>query len=149
MSYYYPPVGFHFKVEVAGLSNDLDVRFTEVSGLSVEMGSEEVAEGGENRFTQKYPTRRKYPELVLKRGLVLPESGIWNWVKACVDDYDIQPRSLFIKLLGAEHEPLMTWCVVGAYPVKWSVSDLNASNNAVAIESLQFAYQYFTVEKGA
>lgn len=146
---YYPPVGFHFKVEVSGMSNDLDVRFTEVSGLSVEMGTEEVAAGGENRFVQKYPTRRKYPELVLKRGLVLPESGIWNWVKECIEDYNIQPRSLFIKLLGADHEPLMTWHVIGAYPVKWTVSDLNASNNAVVIESLQFAYQYFTVEKGA
>ena len=44
-------------------------RFTEVSGLSVEMGTEEFVEGGENRFIQKYPTRAKYPELVLKRGL--------------------------------------------------------------------------------
>ncbi len=149
MSNYYPPVGFHFKVEVAGLSNDLDARFTEVAGLSVEMGTEEVAEGGENRFIQRYPTRSKYPELVLKRGLVLPESGIWTWVRECIEDYNIRPRSIFIKLLGDAHEPLMTWRVVGAYPTGWTVSDLNASSNAVVIESLRFAYQYFTVEKGS
>lgn len=148
MANYYPPVGFHFKVEVLGLSNDLDARFTEVSGLSVEMAIEEVAEGGENRFVQKYPTRSKYPELVLKRGLVLPESGIWTWVKECIEDYHIQPKSIFIKLLGEAHDPLMTWRIVGAYPIKWAVSDLNASGNAVVIESLQLAYQYFTVEKG-
>jgi len=53
MTVYYPPVGFHFKVEVLGLPpNDFDVRFTEVSGLSVELATEEVAEGGENRFVQ-------------------------------------------------------------------------------------------------
>jgi phage tail-like protein len=147
MANYYPPVGFHFKVEVQGLTNDLDVRFTEVSGLSVEMGTEEVAEGGENRFIQKYPTRTRYPELVLKRGLVVPDSGIWIWVKQCMEDYIIEPRSIFIKLLNESHQPLMTWHVVGAYPTKWTISDLNASSNTVAIESLQLFYQYFTVNK--
>jgi phage tail-like protein len=147
MANYYPPVGFHFKVEVMGFSNDLDVRFTDVSGLSVEMGAEEVAEGGENRFIQKYPTRTKYPELVLKRGLVQPDSGIWTWAKKCMEDYVIEPKSVFVKLLNEAHEPLMTWNVVGAYPTKWAVSDLNASNNAVVIESLQLFYQYFTVSK--
>ena len=58
-------------MEVLGLSNDNDVRFTEVGGLSLEVTTEEVAEGGENRFIQKYPGRVKYPELVLKRGLLM------------------------------------------------------------------------------
>lgn len=147
MANYYPPVGFHFKVEIGDLSNDLDVRFTEVSGLSVEMGTEEVAEGGENRYVQKYPTRSKYPELTLKRGLVTPNSGIWTWVKECIEDYTITPKNIFVKLLNEKHEPLMTWNVVGAYPTKWAVSDLNASNNTVVIESLQLFYQYFTVVK--
>lgn len=147
MANYYPPVGFHFKVEVLGLpANDFDVRFTEVSGLAVEMGTEEVAEGGENRFSQKYPTRAKYPELVLKRGL-LRNSEVWNWTRQCIEDLRIAPKSVDIKLLNESHEPLMTWHLVGAYPTKWSVSDLSASNNAVVIESLQLFYQYFTLDK--
>ena len=48
------PVGFHFKVEVGTARRWHDVRFTEVSGLSAEMGLEDVPEGGENRFVQKY-----------------------------------------------------------------------------------------------
>ena len=72
MAHYYPPRAFHFKVEVLGLPpNDNDVRFSEVGGLSMEMGGEELPEGGENRFVQKYPLRAKYPELVLKRGLTI------------------------------------------------------------------------------
>lgn len=147
MANYYPPVGFHFKVEVQNLpANDNDVRFTEVSGLSVEMGTEEIAEGGENRFIQKYPTRTKYPELVLKRGLLV-NSEILTWIRQCLEYYKIQPKNIFIKLLNEEHQPLLTWNVVNAYPTKWSVSDLNASNNAVVIESLQLFYQYFTLVK--
>ena len=147
MTNYYPPVGFHFKVEVHGLTpNDNDVRFTEVGGLSVEMATEEVAEGGENRFIQKFPTRAKYPELVLKRGVLL-NSEIMKWIRQCIEDYNIQPKNIDIKLLNEEHQPLLTWHVVNAYPTKWAVSDLNASSNAVVVESLQLFYQYFRVDK--
>jgi len=147
MAFYYPPVGFHFKVEVQGLKpNDNDVRFTEVSGLAAELGTEEMAEGGENRYVQKYPVRAKYPDLVLKRGL-LHNSEVWNWARECIEDLWIVPRSVDVKLLNEQHQPLMTWHVHGAYPTKWSVSDLNAANNAVVIESLQLAYQYFKLDK--
>ena len=146
MAQSYPPVGFHFLVEFIGMSETNDTRFTEVGGLAVEMGSEEVVEGGENRFVQKYPTRAKYPELILKRGL-LKSSAVWDWINQCVVDYRIEPKSVDIKLLNDAHEPLMTWHVVGAWPTKWAVGDLNAANNAFAVESMQLAYQYFTVDK--
>ncbi len=147
MPAYYPPVGFHFKVEVLGLpSNDNDSRFTEVGGLSVEMGTEELAEGGENRFVQKYPLRAKYPELTLKRGL-LASSEVITWIRRCIEDYQIEPKNIDVKLLNDEHQPLFTWHVIGAWPTKWTVSDLNATNNAVVTETLQLFYQYFTVDK--
>lgn len=144
---YYPPPAFHFKVEVLGLerANDNDVRFSEVGGLSVELATEEVAEGGENRFVQKYPVRAKYPELVLKRGLLVG-SEIFKWMRSCIQDFDIKPKNIDVKLLDAEHQPLLTWHLVNAYPTKWSLADLNAAGNAVAVESLQMFYQYFTVD---
>lgn len=142
----YPPVAFHFRVDIVGLGNGDDARFTEVGGLAVEMGSEEVAEGGENRFVQKYPTRAKYPELVLKRGL-LTNSAVWKWVRDCVVDYRIEPRAVDVILLDEAHEPLMTWHLAGAWPTRWAVADLNAGSNAYAVESMQLAYQYFTVDK--
>ena len=144
---YYPPVGFHFKVEILGLPpNDNDVRFTEVSGLSVELGAEEVPEGGENRFVQKYPIAAKYPELVLKRGL-FPGSEVIAWIKQCVESHKIEPKNIDVKLLNDNHEPLVTWHIIKAWPSKWAVSDLNASNNAVVIETLQLQYQYFTLDR--
>ena len=58
MPVYYPPVGFHFRVEfdLPGAS-DNDMRFREVGGLSVELEEETYNEGGENRFVQKLPVR--------------------------------------------------------------------------------------------
>ena len=76
-----PPVGFHFKVEVLGLTPVADdLRFVEVGGLAIEVTTEELAEGGENRFVQRYPGRSKYGDLVLKRGL-LKGSKVWEWAQ--------------------------------------------------------------------
>jgi phage tail-like protein len=145
---YYPPVAFHFKVEVIGLDKpvDDDVRFSEVSGLTMELATEEVAEGGENRFIQKYPTRVRYPELVLKRGL-LTGSGVREWIEDCIGHQNITTHSVDVKLLNREHQPLLTWHLANAYPTKWSIGDLNATANTVAVESLQFFYQYFTLDE--
>ena len=114
MAHYYPPPVFHFKVEVrlAGLAlpdgrtfraNDNDVRFAEAGGLSMEMTTEELPEGGENRFVQKYPLRAKYPELVLKRGLLVG-SPVFEWMRAAIQDFQILPTSVFVMLLNREHE---------------------------------------------
>ncbi|MBK7173990.1 MAG: phage tail protein [Bacteroidales bacterium] len=147
MAIYYPPVGFHFKVEVLGISpNESDTRFTEVSGLSVEAGMEEVAEGGENRFIQKYPVNPKYSDLILKRGLLV-HSEVTDWILRSINDLDIQPKNVDVTLLNDKHEPLVTWHLVNAYPVKWVIGDFNASENAVVVETLQLYYQYFTVDK--
>jgi phage tail-like protein len=144
----YPPVAFHFKVEVDRASADSDVRFMEVGGLSAELATEEVPEGGENRYVQKYPLRTRYPELVLKRGLVTAKDAkLIEWVERCVQGLDIQPRDVHVKLLDAEHQPVVAWHFVRAYPTKWSVSDLNAASNTIAIESMQLFYQTFSVTR--
>ena len=46
-------------------------------------------------------------------------------------------------MLNEAHVPLMAWHLEGAWPVKWSISDLNASNNAFVVESLQLSYRRF------
>ena len=52
----------------------------------------------------------------------------------------IKPRDIVVNLLDAKSEVLMAWYVSSAWPVKWSVDRLNASENKVALETLEFAY---------
>lgn len=147
MPIYHPPVGFHFRLQVVGLGGDSDMRFSDVGGLSAELTTEEVPEGGENRFVQRYPVRAKYPDLTCKRGLLV-KSQLWDWVRDAIDNLAIVPRNIDVSLLNDQHEPLVTWHVRGAWPLKWTVSDLSASANAVVVETLTFAYQSFAVDKG-
>jgi len=142
---YYPPVGFHFKVEFINLGNDNDSRFQSVSGLNMEFDVETIKEGGENRFEHKLPSRAKYPDLSLKRGLLL-DSEVIKWLKDALQNREFNPTSIRISLLNDGHEPLMTWKVHNAWPRKWSVSDLNAGENSLVVESLEISYSYFNVE---
>lgn len=147
MAQFHPPVGFHFKVEVLGLdSGGNDSRFSEVSGLSVETVTEEYAEGGENRFAQKYPGPSRYAELVLKRGMRV-SSALADWMSKSIRELDISPKNVDVMLLNQNHEPLITWHLVNAYPTKWTVSDFNANQNEIVVETLQMYYQYFTIDK--
>ncbi|NIG53828.1 phage tail protein [Chitinophaga sp. Cy-1792] len=147
MATYYPPVGFHFKVEFTGLTkNDNDTRFQAVSGLSVEYETEAVKEGGENRFEHTLPVRTKYPDLTLKRGMVLPGSPLFDWCMKAFQERSFAPSDVIITLLNEEHDPIRTWNVVKAWPKKWAVTELNAESSAIVIESLDLRYQYFTVK---
>ena len=143
MSTYYPPVGFHFSVDFLEIAES-ENRFQSVSGLSVERETEEIAEGGENRFKYKLPVRTKFPNLVLKRGFLV-DSEIIKWCKDAMFGFDIQPVDLIIKLLNEDHEPLFTWRVQRAWPVKWEIDSLNAEENKIVIETLELTYQGFEI----
>lgn len=146
MTAYTPPVGFHFRAEFdldgAGAS---DVRFRDVSGLTMELEEQTYNEGGENRFSHKFPVRGRYPDLVLKRGLLV-DSGLRSWIIDAVHNLVIRPVTVWVTLLNEQHEPLQTYTVVGAWPKKWVVSDFGAETSEVVIETLELAYQYFRVD---
>ena len=144
MPVYEIPRVYHFKVEfldVAGVI-DNDVRFQDVSGLTAELGIEEVIEGGENRFAHRLPSRAKYSNLVLKRGMLI-DSGLINWFKDAIENFQFAPSTILVKLLDQDHEPMVTWSFERAWPVKWSISDLKATENAIAVDTIELAYQYF------
>lgn len=136
------PVGFHFKVEFGPSSADQDVRFQEVTGLGAEVSTEEFREGGLNEYSHRLPTGAKYGNLVLKRGL-MPDSELSKWCRKAVENFEFEPKDVTVTLLDEEHNPLATWSFVRAYPVKWSISDLKAQENAIVVESLELAYSRF------
>ncbi|MBI5917356.1 MAG: phage tail protein [Bacteroidetes bacterium] len=142
---YRPPAGFSFLVKFDFSPNVFDVSFQSVSGLSVEYEFETYKEGGENRFEHKLPVRTKYSDLVLKRGFVFAGSHLYQWCQRAFRDRDFQPANVIVSLLNEAFVPLKTWTVVHAVPKKWSLSDFNASENAVVVETLELSYQYFEV----
>ncbi len=145
LDFEYPAVGFHFLVVFELLpQTPVDVRFQEVSGLNVTVETETFTEGGENRFVHKLPTRTQYSELTLKRGL-FTFSGISEWCREAIENYNFKPTNILISLLNDLHIPLNSWYIVNAIPVKWETTSFNAEQNAIVVQSLTLSYQYFKV----
>ncbi len=144
MDLFAPPVGFHFLVAFELFpQTPQDFRFQEVSGLEVEIEMEAIKEGGQNRFTHHLPVRNRYGDITLKRGLFIG-SGITLWCKNAVEDFLFVPTNVLISLLSPEHLPLQSWYVINAIPKKITVSNFNAQENSVVVESLVLSYNYFT-----
>lgn len=143
MANYYPPVGFHFRVDFSEVSSQAeDACFQSVSGLSVDLETETIKEGGENRFVHHLPKQSKYSNLSLKRGMFC-DSELIHWCLNAFENFQFKPANLTVSLLNDQHEPLKTWVIVHAFPIKWSVSDFNAEQNTIVIESLELKYHYF------
>jgi phage tail-like protein len=140
---FYPPVGFYYQVLVDGISGVNEGNFAEVSGINVSMQTEEIKEGGENRFVHQLPLRPVYERLVLKRGLVT-SSPLIIWVSKAVQYFLFTPKTVSVNLLDANGDVLVTWTFTGAYPVAAKMSNLNAQENSVFFETIELAYSYFT-----
>lgn len=139
---YHIPVGFYFKVEVSGVGTGDDALFQEVAGLGAEINVEEVQEGGQNRYVHRLPNGAKYGNLVLKRGL-FNDSELAQWCRDAIENFSFDTKDVTVTLLNEEGEPLASWQFTGAWPVKWSISDLKAQDNALVIETLELAYRWF------
>ncbi|WP_055442543.1 phage tail protein [Lacinutrix himadriensis] len=138
------PVGFYFKLTF----KEEDIGFQEVSGISKEIGVEEVVSGGENRLKYRLPKTFKFSNLVLKRGIVAKNSQLFKWCVSTIEEGLIKAiviNDFTVSLLDKDGLVLKEWTFHDAYPVKYSVSDLSPDPNAIAIESLAFAYSYFEI----
>ena len=136
------PVVFHFKVSFGANTADGDGRFQEVSGLTAEVTVEEYREGGMNVHAYRLPIGTKFGNLVLKRGY-LPGTAIATWCRNAIEQFVFEPKDVDVALLNEQHQPLAQWSFNGAYPVKWTLSDLKAQDNAIAIESMELVYRSF------
>lgn len=146
MALLYPPVGFHFFVRFEGLLTKYigipDIGFQKVSGINVTINTEDYQEGGENRFKHRLPNLPAYPNLVLERG-VLIGSQLMQWYKDSVEGFKFQPYDITVILLNSIHIPIQAWNFVNAIPLKWSISDFNAMENKIVVETVELSYQYF------
>lgn len=136
------PLSFRFGVfffAAGTIPNPLDIRFQRVSGLSAEVTTTTVVEGGQNLYSHRLPERISYGNLVLERGLVVG-SPLNVELNVAMSLFKFAPSNVIVTLLGADEMPLSAWLFIKAYPVRWSTSDLDAKDETVVIDTLELAY---------
>lgn len=113
--------------------------FSECSGLEMSLDMEEVEEGGRNGTKLKFPTRVKWQNLTLKKG-VGAGTALWDWHYGFAEGQG-KRRDGIIVLQNDLHIPNNIWYFRRGLPVRYSGPSLNAGQSAVAIESIEIAHE--------
>jgi phage tail-like protein len=122
--------------------------FSECSGLEASIEITEFKEGGENRYVHKFATRAGYSNIVLKHGAIFLYDDLWTWHNDWVQGQGSRKDGLIV-LEDEAGKPAKIWKFKRGIPMKWSGPTLNASQNAVAIESLEISHEGLELELGA
>jgi phage tail-like protein len=130
-----PYVHLRFALEIGQVTMSM---FTECSAMTIETETFEYAEGGVNSHTHKLPTRTKYGNVTLKRGLDETQE-LYDWYLQVVSG-DFKRRHISIVLYDIHGKRARHWDLMDAYPCKWTGPDLRVDAGAVAVETVEFAH---------
>lgn len=137
----WPQPKFHFHVTIG----DAEMFFTEISGLDSETQVIKYRAGNSKTFsTIKMPGLHKVGNIRLKRG-VFKNANIFSDFNNAMHMNAMKKETAIIQLIDEKGNVAMTWQLINAFPVKITGSDLNASGNEVAIESLELAHEGLTI----
>jgi phage tail-like protein len=140
--------------------------YSDATGLNANMEVEIYNEGGYNHAAHKFPTRGKFDNVVLKRG-VSPRTSLWDWHEQVVHgSAPILRKSGLIILFdragipeaagragpgqvqhftsdvhGFNRMPIGAWYIDNAFPEKITGPTLDAKSNTIAVESIELAHE--------
>ena len=124
---------------LAGILDAAVGGFSECSGLDLTLQPEEYKEGGNNGGVLQFASRASWTHLTLKRG-VTTNTDLWDWHYSFVEGNG-KRRDGVVMLLDAARGPVQAWYFRRGLPVKYSGPSLSASQNSVAIESIEIAHE--------
>ena len=137
----YPLPAYNFRVRI----DDTVMSFAEVSGIVAEYEKVTYRHGlsfweGEAITTFNHG---EYFNITLKRGVVLGSNPLffYEWLK----QGDL--RTLVVSLCNEAGDPVISWHVAKAVPVKLQAPAFDAKTNEVSIESVELAVRGVTVEQ--
>ncbi|MEM6770799.1 MAG: phage tail protein [Bacteroidota bacterium] len=140
----WPVPKFHFK---ATFGDRGEMAFQEVSGLDTEYDVIEYRAGNSVDFsTVKMPGLRKGSDVTLKKGMFKDDPALYDYFNE-VKMNTIARQTVTIQLLDEEHNPMFTWTLKNAFPMKVSGTDLNAQNSEIAVEEIVLAHEGLSFEK--
>jgi phage tail-like protein len=137
-----PYGGYNFEILINGISDDgtaVKGSFAEASGLEVEIQPIEYRNGAEDITVRKIPGLKKYPNLVLKRG-ILGDPALWNWIQQAMDGKVVRTEGSVV-LLDENKQEVMRWNFTRGWPCKWTGPGLNAKNNEIGMETLEICHE--------
>jgi len=134
----YPLTAYNYRVTIAGTA----MSFAEVSGLAIEYEKVTYRHGlsfweGESIKSYRYD---KYVPVTLKKGIIKGGKQLYDWITA------MDTRNLDISLCDENGNPVVTWHIGKAVPVKLAAPSFQANSNEVAIETFELMAARISLE---
>mgnify|MGYP003382568546 FL=1 len=133
-------LGSYFTVDVPGFANGF---FTDVSGLSIEVGvvEQQVAGPKGDTITKKVMGTTSYGDITLKRSLS-NNKEFYDWAQEVVlGKHDKCRRDGSVAFHDAAGIEVGRWEFYKAFPKKWSASDLDVGSDDVMTEEITLAIE--------
>jgi phage tail-like protein len=138
----WPLPKFYFQIKW----DSVEMHFQEVSGLDMEAQPIEYRAGSSKQFSPlKMPGLKKFSDVTMKKGVFQGDNKLFDWFKEN-NMNTIKRKPVTISLLDETGAPTMVWKLTNAWPTKVSGTDLKASGNEVAVETIVVAHEGLTVE---
>ncbi|HXJ65909.1 MAG TPA: phage tail protein [Actinomycetota bacterium] len=131
---------FSFHVELDGI--DIGA-FKEASGVDSETEIVEYKETTKDgkMIIRKLPGAMKWSDITLKKRID-SKKDLWDWRKEVEQgDIDNARRNGSIVLYDSTAKEVARWNFMNGWPSKWKGADLNAGENAVAVEEITITHE--------
>jgi phage tail-like protein len=129
---------FKFRVSMPGLPAGMG--FQKVSGLSREIGVVEYDEGGYSH-THKLTGKEQGGEVTLEKGM-FANTDLEEIYKRSLNRPDYR-TTVIIEQLNKFGKVARSWTLAEAWVSKWEGSELDATSEDVAIESITIQFEYY------
>lgn len=140
-----PYGAFNFIVNFAGA--EAFGGFSDVSGIGSEITVAEYRYGNDKEnHVRKVPGVHKVGDVTLKRGVINSDS-VWQWIRDVRSNGVGGQKDVSITLLDEARNPVQTWMLRNAIPMKYTGPTLAAKGGGdVAMEELVLSAEGLEVE---
>ena len=117
--------------------------FTECTLPTIEWEVEPLKEGGQNAYVYQLRGPRKQANVSLQNGVGMM-SEMLAWYFTTMQGH-FSRRKVTISMFDSLLMPISVWHIEDAFPVRWSVPQLQTNSNVVAMQTLELACGEITV----
>ncbi|MBD1846405.1 phage tail protein [Cyanobacteria bacterium FACHB-63] len=137
-----PYHSYNFFVEWNGI---IHAGFRQCTGLASTQNSSDYREGTDPLTMRKLPGLNSYTNITLQRGITNNDE-LWKW-RQNLSRGTVDRRDISIVLLDQTGQEKIRWNLTNCWPTSWKAPDFDATTDGAAIESMELAYEGFTVDK--
>lgn len=138
----YPLPAYNYRVTIGTEPHG----FSEVSGLSIQHEAITYKHGlSWKEGPVQMPGMPGEIKVTLKRGMVKARSYFLDWITS-IHLNRVEKRDLMIDLCDEKGNPVVSWKIYNAFPLKLEAPALNSDSNDLAVESLELLASSMNME---